>query len=309
MPKVSVIVPVYKAEKYLRQCIESILAQTFTDWECILVDDGSPDHSGAICDEYAARDARIRVIHKENGGVSSARNVGLDNVKGDWITFLDADDCIYKNALLRWIDTAEINNLDLVQCHFNRTYNEQQFVDDITDAISYQEYATTGGYSVCVGGNLFRSLIINKIGLRFNNSVRYGEDQIFIFNYMVHCQRIQRIKEVLYYYRDNEDSSTRQVQNTSDLLHSISELSKVDGYQDIFHHRIQQQIQIFLERILCNYDMKSKSYNDVFLYYYDAKVHYLRALVVYNKLLGIAPSLSYYIFGRIYSIYHKIKWI
>ena len=99
MPKVSVIVPVYKAEKYLRQCIESILAQTFTDWECILVDDGSPDHSGAICDEYAQKDARSRVIHKENGGVSSARKVGLDNVKGDWSTFLDADDFIYKNAL------------------------------------------------------------------------------------------------------------------------------------------------------------------------------------------------------------------
>ena len=83
MPKVSIIVPVYKAEQYLHQCIDSILSQTFTDWQCILVDDGSPDGSRAICDEYAQKDARIQVIHKDNGGVSSARNVGLDVAQGD----------------------------------------------------------------------------------------------------------------------------------------------------------------------------------------------------------------------------------
>ena len=101
MPKVSIIVPVFKAEKYLRQCIESILAQTFTDWECILVNDGSPDRSGAICDEYAARDARIRVIHKANGGVSSARNVALGRMTGKWLTVVDSDDNHYPNGLQR----------------------------------------------------------------------------------------------------------------------------------------------------------------------------------------------------------------
>ena len=106
MPKVSIIVPVFKAEKYIRQCIESILAQTFTDWECILVDDGSPDHSGTICDEYAARDARIRVIHKENGGVSSARNMALGRMTGKWLTFVDSDDCLYSNALQIWVEVA-----------------------------------------------------------------------------------------------------------------------------------------------------------------------------------------------------------
>lgn len=98
MPKVSVIVPVYKAENYLRRCVDSILAQTFTDWECILVDDGSPDGSGEICDEYAQKDARIRVIHKENGGVSSARNMALGKISAKWLTFVDSDDCLYPNA-------------------------------------------------------------------------------------------------------------------------------------------------------------------------------------------------------------------
>ena len=93
-PKISVIVPVYNVEKYLHRCVDSILAQTFNDFELLLIDDGSKDKSGAICDEYAAKDSRVRVFHKENGGVSSARNLGLENAKGDWIIFIDSDDWI-----------------------------------------------------------------------------------------------------------------------------------------------------------------------------------------------------------------------
>ena len=96
---ISIITPVYNAEKYLRCCIDSIIAQTFTDFELLLIDDGSKDKSGAICDEYAAKDARIRVFHKENGGVSSARNLGLDNAKGEWITFIDSDDWVKQDYL------------------------------------------------------------------------------------------------------------------------------------------------------------------------------------------------------------------
>ena len=95
-PKISVIVPVYNTEKYLRRCIDSVLAQTYQDFELLLIDDGSKDSSGAICDEYAAKDARVRVFHKENGGVSSARNLGLDNARGEWVTFVDSDDYIEK---------------------------------------------------------------------------------------------------------------------------------------------------------------------------------------------------------------------
>ena len=93
-PEISIIVPVYKVERYLNECIDSILAQTFTDFELILVDDGSPDGCPALCDAAVAKDSRIRVIHKPNGGVSSARNAGLDTVRGNWIGFVDSDDSI-----------------------------------------------------------------------------------------------------------------------------------------------------------------------------------------------------------------------
>ena len=103
-PKISVIVPVYKTEAYLHRCVDSILAQTFQDFEVLLIDDGSPDRSGEICDVYAQKDRRVRVFHKENGGVSSARNCGLDNAKGEWICFVDSDD---------FLDTTYLDDFNL----------------------------------------------------------------------------------------------------------------------------------------------------------------------------------------------------
>lgn len=116
MPKLSVIVPVYKVESYIHQCIDSILNQTFTDFELILVDDGSPDKCGEICDKYAKKDSRIKVLHKENGGLSDARNFGIDVAKGDYITFVDSDDDIDRNMYQDMVCHLEKNNLDIICC-------------------------------------------------------------------------------------------------------------------------------------------------------------------------------------------------
>jgi Glycosyltransferases involved in cell wall biogenesis len=97
-PLISVIVPVYKAEEFLPKCINSILSQTYTNFELLLIDDGSPDNSGKICDEHASKDSRVRVFHKQNGGVSSARNLGLREARGEWISWVDADDWIEKTC-------------------------------------------------------------------------------------------------------------------------------------------------------------------------------------------------------------------
>lgn len=114
-PTISIIIPVYKVEKYLSKCLDSIAAQTFTDWECILIDDGSPDASGKICDEYAQKDSRFVVIHKKNAGVSAARNDGLKNARGKWISFFDSDDTIDKETYEDSLKVAEEKNADLVQ--------------------------------------------------------------------------------------------------------------------------------------------------------------------------------------------------
>ena len=122
MPKISVIVPVYNVEKYLHRCINSILAQTFTDFELLLIDDGSKDNSGAICDEYATRDSRVRVFHKENGGASSARNQGLDNASGEWIAFVDSDDYVLHDFMETYMMMCK-DYTDLCICGITPDYS------------------------------------------------------------------------------------------------------------------------------------------------------------------------------------------
>lgn len=127
MPEISVIVPVYKVEPYLRRCVDSILSQTFTDFEVILVDDGSPDDCPAICDEYAGKDERVRVIHQENGGLSAARNAGLDwvfaNSDSRWISFVDSDDCVHPK-FLEYLHRAGVeNNVQISICTYKKCRN------------------------------------------------------------------------------------------------------------------------------------------------------------------------------------------
>ncbi len=116
MPCISVIVPVYKVEKYLRRCVDSILSQSFTDFELLLTDDGSPDNCPAICDNYAAKDSRVRVIHKENGGLSSARNAALNICEGKYICFVDSDDYISPDMFEKLLSAAKNNDCEVAIC-------------------------------------------------------------------------------------------------------------------------------------------------------------------------------------------------
>ena len=117
-PSISIIIPVYKAEKYLHRCVDSVLAQTFTNFELILIDDGSPDNSGAICDEYAKQDGRVKVFHQKNQGVSVARNLGIEQAKGEWIAFIDSDDWVENTMYEEMYHTASLANADIAGCNF-----------------------------------------------------------------------------------------------------------------------------------------------------------------------------------------------
>lgn len=133
MPEISIIVPVYKVEKYLDRCVKSILAQTFTDFELILVDDGSPDNCPRMCDEWAKKDERIKVIHKENGGAGQSRNVGLENAIGKYIGFVDADDWITKDMYEHLHNLIIGENADVAVCDFTRNYKKLE--EDSSNAI------------------------------------------------------------------------------------------------------------------------------------------------------------------------------
>lgn len=211
-PKISVIVPVYKAEKYLHRCVDSILAQTFTDFEVLLIDDGSPDRSGEICDEYAQKDSRVRVFHKENGGVSSARNRGLDEATGEYIIFIDSDDKLEQNTFQ--ICSLYYEKYDLIRfsvcfeldCFGNKT--DIKHIHDYPSINQYVEDLVTRDIPLIgVCGGIFHKDIIDSQGLRFNVDLRNGEDWLFLVEYSLLCHSIKIIKTPLYYYNLFNDTS------------------------------------------------------------------------------------------------------
>lgn len=217
MVKVSVIVPVYNAEQYISRCVDSILAQKFTDFELILVNDGSTDDSLTFCRRYEDKDSRIIVLDKSNGGASSARNAGIDAARGDYICFVDADDYVNENYLLHlYQDMGMDADIDLVLHGMNRIKRET-----ITPIV----YLKTQTYTLDEGSffkdielckmcgpccKLFKHDIITNNGIKFNEKIIYAEDLDFFAKYLLHCRKVRTSECQNYYYVANENSvSTR----------------------------------------------------------------------------------------------------
>ena len=207
-PFFSIIVPVYKAERTIHKCIDSILAQTFTDFELILVDDGSPDNSGAICELYAQKDKRIKVIHKENGGVSDARNVGLSNASGERICFVDSDDVVNDNFL----EIFGQHNEDIVVLGMYRNDNpdkssNKEFFARIEEGVFNLENVKKFMEATCKAENIgylftraFKREIIEKANLRFDTRYKLREDLEFILRYLLECKSFATINKGTYHY-------------------------------------------------------------------------------------------------------------
>lgn len=207
-PKISVIVPVYNVEKYLSRCIDSILAQTFKDFELLLIDDGSKDSSGKICDEYAKKDKHIRVFHKENGGVSSARNLGLDLAVGEWVSFVDADDKIEEKYLSDLIENS--SNVELVICGYkqigisNKTviYNEAVFNMKLYKDQSYFNRSEIEASCLfyCPWRKLFKLELIKSNNIRFDEIMFLGENTCFLILYVKYVNKIKVINDTSYIF-------------------------------------------------------------------------------------------------------------
>ena len=202
-PKISVIVPVYNVEKCLHRCVDSIREQTFTDFELLLIDDGSKDRSIQICDEYAAKDSRVRVFHKSNGGVSSARNLGLDNARGEWIAFCDADDHVCNNWLEVLIDNAREDSL-IITGFTIVDYKKQQKENYGFDVNGSVKSVFGVFYSSKFPGVTWNKLYsLKKIAdndIRFNENISYQEDEEFVFSYLLHCRKIISVGTPTYCY-------------------------------------------------------------------------------------------------------------
>ena len=203
-PLISIIVPVYNTESYLRNTIDSVLRQEYKNWELILVDDGSTDDSGRICDEYSERDSRIRVLHKPNSGVSDTRNKGLEIAKGEWIFFLDSDDDLFPNSLskmLEWskgvdmvVGVFSMNITDPQRQFQERDSKAKKFIDKIVDAKGFVKSMINKKLSIAptVFPKLYKTNIIRQNNLHYAADIYYAEDQLFLAQYVC-CKEVKSI--------------------------------------------------------------------------------------------------------------------
>jgi glycosyltransferase involved in cell wall biosynthesis len=217
MSAISIIVPVYRVEKYLHRCIDSILAQTFTDFECILIDDGSPDNCPAICDEYAAKDTRIIVIHQENAGVSAARNAGLDRAKGEWIGFVDSDDWCDPGMFEFLLGNAKKHKADISMCGYRSITEEKKMscLKKCPDLLMNSRDALLKLFSAGFFGPFPWNKLVNKRlfsanseKLRYDETIQFAEDKFLFFCLFKRTQRIFYSSEAYYNLCKHHDSVT-----------------------------------------------------------------------------------------------------
>lgn len=214
-PMISIIVPVYNTAPYLEKCLDSILAQTFRDFEVFLVNDGSTDNSLEICRAYAARDSRFLVIDKPNAGVSDSRNRALAYARGKYLQFIDSDDWLSDRSSELLLHTAESTGCDLVVSHFYRVVGDRiarrghikgARILTRTDYAEEMLKAPANYYYGVLWNKLYRRSLVEEANLRFNSKIRWSEDFLFNLEYLEHARLIATIPQPTYYYRKREDS-------------------------------------------------------------------------------------------------------
>lgn len=236
---ISIIIPVYNSACYLEQCLSSITSQEYSDWECILIDDGSVDESGAICDKWGDMDERFRVIHQSNCGVSAARNQGIAAAKGDYIVFIDSDDFVRPTYLSHLIERAD-NSIGLVVSGFilypiSPSYHpfipEMDTAFDL-DASSVDAFVSLNDQWLLNGPvcKLYRSDIIKNNNLLFDPKLSFGEDFMFNYSYLPLINRIATVSKQDYFYRETGNSSLSNKYNDSLFSHFYSQWKILKSY-------------------------------------------------------------------------------
>ena len=256
-PKVSVIVPVYKAEAYLHRCVDSLLAQTFQDYEILLIDDGSPDRSGEICDEYAKMDKRIRVFHKENGGVSSARNIGLDNAQGEWVAFVDADDWVDRDYL--FLD-EKYNDVDVIEKSYSILNEDLSLIGIRKFQNVLLGKSKLFYYYVNKRTNaLWNKLISRKViaSTRFDTAVSIGEDFLFFLNLLPSIQKYAFSSIGTYFYVIHPHSAMQTVLKKTHnrlavLWQNIDNVKKITEEEHLYYLQCAIIYGTYLV-LLCNF--------------------------------------------------------
>lgn len=230
--KVSVIVPVYKAEKYIRRCIDSLLAQTFCDFELLLIDDDSPDRSGQICDAYAVQDKRIRVVHQKNGGVSAARQKGIDEAKGEYTIHADPDDWVEPSMLERLYTKAKEEDADIVICDYYANVRKKQVYvgqrptafdsDTLVHDLVFQQL-----HGSCCN-KLVKRVCYSQYGIRFPEGMNMREDLTVSLLLMMQPVKVAYLNEAFYHYDMTTNSNSLSL--SSSCKSKLAQTQRLTAY-------------------------------------------------------------------------------
>lgn len=226
-PKISIIIPIYNREKFIQKCVDSICSQNFSDFECLLIDDGSKDSSGLICDKIAQNDNRFKSIHKENGGVSSARNCGINNATGEWVCFIDSDDWIDENVFQTIFETID-DSVDL--CVYGiKTISEKKIIEMPVKqgVLTLNDFEMNGSfYSSC--NKLYKRKILKVNHLFYNEKCKLSEDTYFFVEYSMYVSHIYGFSQIFYNYYTNINSAMYNisVETIDESVKALTELSE-----------------------------------------------------------------------------------
>lgn len=222
---ISIIVPVYNVEKYIKQCVDSIIAQTYKNIEIILVDDGSPDNCPEICDAYAKSDSRVKVVHKKNGGIMSARQAGLKAALGEYIGFVDGDDWIEPDMYAHFADAIDTYQPDMALCEFYFSYPEEEGLSsqqmskpfflkedmkrEIYPTMLFKDKFYSFGVNPCCWSKVFKKELLERVLYNITTSIKIGEDAAFVYPCLLKAENVAYLDRFLYHYRINQKSMTK----------------------------------------------------------------------------------------------------
>lgn len=310
---ISVIVPVYGVEKYLDDCITSIIEQTYKDIEIILVDDGSVDNSGAICDKYAACDDRIIVIHKENGGVGSARNTGLNIAKGEYIAFMDGDD-IYPPDALEYLYKAIVQSDCLFAIGREHVFEDgtginpdaEPLEERIISEYEFWQLRDKNMRCVCPTTKLYSRKILENVRFgRFKNH----EDQAVLWEIVSQCDKIFYSNKIVYYYRKHEGSATTSAYGIKNMALSEALLGEIEyfkrkGYTDLALYSFGKGTRTLIEGC----EILSLKNDEVRWYVYDQYIKYKEiARYLIKRQRGFKVKLRLLLFCMNFKLYANLQ--
>lgn len=322
-PKISIIVPVYNTEKYLSKCINSIISQSFSDFELLLIDDGSNDKSGKICDFFSIKDERIKVLHQKNGGVSKARNNGLKMANGKWLMFVDSDDTLIENALEKINKEMANHPASFYNFQYIRRYNDNKqeisnfvFEHNANSALYFIKQMLLHNASTGCWCNLYKSDIAKKI--KFDEKICVGEDTHYVINYLINTSGpIHISQDVIYIYNDNPCS----VMHNYDILvkglecanDAIGTLLKYNNILNVCRNEYHAYVVFNLTFTLWNYHkLPSRSnqellikYGNTSYEYNDCWVNKYIQLLSYNRVLGNIYLLLFFIKVDLKKVFNK----